>query len=88
MIGAILTMSRQTTDPRAPVPEKSCPACGAASPVYALACRACGHRWFEEGPGQRRRDPARTLLLSLAVALLGLLVSFCALYLIVSGFRR
>lgn len=77
--------------PRPPsegVPEKSCPFCGAPSPVYALVCPVCGHRWFPETPGGDRRDPARKLLLSLAIALLGLLVSFCALYLIVENVRR
>lgn len=81
-------MSDDRPAPPAKVPEKACPACGAPSPVYALACPVCGHRWFQGDPRTGRRDPARKLLLSLAVALLGLLVSFCALYLIVESFRR
>ena len=70
------------------VPRKACPICGASSPVFVLTCPVCGHSRFPQPAGGGQRHPARKLWIALAVAIAGLLLSFCVLYLAVLSIRR
>ncbi len=63
-----------------PVPEKACHLCGAKAPVFALVCPVCGREWFPGASKKARREPARKILLPLAVALAAALLAFCLLY--------
>jgi len=70
------------------VPRKACPVCGTVSPVFTLACPVCGYSPYPQWTGGGTRHPARRLWIALAVAVAGLLLSFCLLYLAVLSVRR
>ncbi|MGA9751310.1 MAG: hypothetical protein WBS54_05950 [Acidobacteriota bacterium] len=70
------------------VPRKACPVCGTASPVFELTCPVCGYSQFPQLARGGPRHPARKLWIALAVAIAGLLLSFCVLYLAVLSVRR
>jgi hypothetical protein len=56
-------------------------------PVHLESCATCGHAWGSEAL-RRKPDPhARKLLITLAIAVAVLVLSFCILYTVLVSFR-
>ena len=72
------------------VPKKICPRCRNETFTFIVTCPACGFVWPDTGGSGEKppREPGRRLLFGVLIALLGLLGSFCLLYVVLSSFAK
>jgi hypothetical protein len=72
------------------IQKKNCPRCQQETYAVLMTCPVCGFKWPDlDGIEQKpAREPARRMLLGLLIALLGLLGSFCLLYVLVLSFSK